>query len=116
MVEPLLGLIFQLRTLMAIRVGIILCLIFLLGCSQEKQNQLEVPKESRLPEQVAVDYLFDELINRDSLFYITDENGELLNLLPQTFLEDSLFTDGLFFWKKLYATEKVSDLSNVSSI
>ena len=96
---------------MKIEVSIIFNLIVLFGCSKNDEVSTISNKSDFCIEQSAVDFLMDELINKDSLFYVRGNDGSYFKLVPQTFLEDSLFKDGLFFWKKIYASNIVKNLS-----
>ncbi|ELR68196.1 hypothetical protein C900_00671 [Fulvivirga imtechensis AK7] len=97
---------------MAIRLSIIFSLVFLFNCSKKEESKVALTyKDAVCAEQSAVDYFIHELINKDSLFYVVGDDGLYFEVAPQTFLEDSLFVDGLFFWKKIYATNKVKGLT-----
>lgn len=96
---------------MVTRFYFILLVFFIFSCSNKDQPFLDQEEKSPCAEQTAVNFLFQELVNQDSLFYVKEEKGELVNLLPPTFLEDSLFVDGLFYWKKIYMSDRVNTLS-----
>lgn len=88
--------------------------ILVISCIEKENPTSRITEDTLSVEQLAVDFFINELINEDSLFFIQGNDGLVIELRPQTFLEDSLFIDGLFFWKKIYATEEIQGLSNVS--
>lgn len=100
---------------MVTRLGIVLILLVLFSCSKKEEPKAEsIRKNAFCAEQAAVDYFIHEMINKDSLFYVVGDDGAYFEVVPQTFLEDSLFVDGLFFWKKIYATDNVQQLARLS--
>lgn len=97
---------------MGIKLKILLASLIIIGCNDIREPEvIESKLEKCKQEQVAVDFFFSELINTDSLFYVKDETGQLINLEPPTFLEDSLYTDGLFYWKKIFFLDKAVNVS-----